>query len=159
METSIEIGRANQLAKDRNDNAWPSDSGSYLQWNGITAEYDLSKKSGERVYLAKVGGADLDHERLYTIACNSYLSTSDKYPTLQAAAVINDYPACDESFISYLQEVGDERFNQAIYTANVRAGSVPEKEAEKVPDPEPIKKQTFDNPKTGYGLWELAWLF
>lgn len=161
METSIEIGIANQLAKDRNDNAWPSGSGSYLQWSGITAEYDLSKDFGERVYSAKVAGSDLDNERLYTIACNSYLSTSDKYPALQAAAVVNDYPACDESFISYLQEASDERFGQAIYTANLRAGSEPKKEPEKEPEKEaePIKKQTSDNPKTGYGPRELAWLF
>ncbi len=159
LETSIEIGLANQAAKDRKDNAWPSASGSYLQWSGINAEYDLSKEPGERVYLAKIGGADLDHERLYTIACNSYLSSSDKYPALQAAAVINDYPACDESFITYLQEVSDERFSQAIYGANIRSGQAPQKEAEKVPDSEPIKKQTSDNPKTGHLSWRFTLVF
>ncbi len=155
LESSIEIGIANQMAKDRNDNAWPSDSGSYLQWSGIQAQYDLSKDFGERVFSAKIAGLDLDNKQLYRLACNSYLSTSDKYPALQAAAVINDYPACDESFISYLQEVSDERFEQAIYTPNLSPVSAPEKDPEKDPDPEPIKKQTSDNPRTGNEPWGL----
>ncbi|HAZ06174.1 MAG TPA: hypothetical protein DCY58_07930, partial [Acetobacterium sp.] len=30
LETSIEIGVNNQIAKDKNDNSWPGNSGSYL---------------------------------------------------------------------------------------------------------------------------------
>ena len=76
LETSIEIGINNQIANNKNDNSWPGNSGSYLQWSGITAAYDLTKPAGQRVYSAKVGAADLDPNRLYTIACNNYLATS-----------------------------------------------------------------------------------
>ncbi|WP_303868083.1 bifunctional UDP-sugar hydrolase/5'-nucleotidase [Acetobacterium wieringae] len=149
LETSIEIGVNNQIAKDKNDNSWPSNSGSYLQWSGITAAYDLASPAGQRVYSAKVGGVDLDPNRTYTIACNNYLATSKDYPGLQAAAIVNEYAACDEAFISYLQNAGNDRFMAAINTPNVTAGTAPQP----VPNPQPSQKQSANNPRTGYGQW------
>ena len=152
LETSIEIGINNQIANNKNDNSWPGNSGSYLQWSGITAAYDLTKPAGQRVYSAKVGAADLDPNRLYTIACNNYLATSSDYPGLQAAAVINEYSACDEAFISYLQTAGNERFMAAINTPNVTAGTAPQ-------PVQPAQKQSTNNPRTGYGLWPWGLMF
>ena len=152
LETSIEIGINNQIANNKNDNSWPGNSGSYLQWSGITAAYDLTKPAGQRVYSAKVGAADLDPNRLYTIACNNYLATSSDYPGLQAAAVINEYSACDEAFISYLQTAGNERFMAAINTPNVTAGTAPQ-------PVQPAQKQSTNNPRTGYGLWPWSLMF
>lgn len=152
LETSIEIGVNNQIAKDKNDNSWPGNSGSYLQWSGITAAYDLTKPAGQRVYSAKVGGVDLDPNRTYTLACNNYLATSKDYPGLQAAAIINEYSACDEAFINYLQNAGNDRFMAAINTPNVTAGTAPQP----VPNPQPVQlgqKQSANNPRTGYGQW------
>jgi 2',3'-cyclic-nucleotide 2'-phosphodiesterase (5'-nucleotidase family) len=152
LETSIEIGINNRIANDKNDNSWPSNSGSYLQWSGITAQYDLTKPVGQRVYIAKVGAADLDPNRMYTIACNNYLATSSDYPGLQDAAIINEYSACDEAFISYLQNAGNDRFMAAINTPNVTPGTVPQP----VPNPQPvqpIQKQSSNNPRTGYEPW------
>ncbi|MBP8865522.1 MAG: bifunctional metallophosphatase/5'-nucleotidase [Acetobacterium sp.] len=152
LETSIEIGINNQIANNKNDNSWPGNSGSYLQWSGITAAYDLTKPAGQRVYSAKVGAADLDPNRLYTIACNNYLATSSDYPGLQAAVVINEYSACDEAFISYLQTAGNERFMAAINTPNVTAGTAPQ-------PVQPAQKQSTNNPRTGYGLWPWGLMF
>ncbi|WP_026394408.1 bifunctional metallophosphatase/5'-nucleotidase [Acetobacterium malicum] len=158
LETSIEIGVNNQIANDKNDNSWPSNSGSYLQWSGITAAYDLTKPVGQRVFSAKVGTADLDPNRMYTIACNNYLATSSDYPGLQAAAIINEYSACDEAFISYLQNAGNERFITAINSPNVTAGTAPKP----TPNPQPIQpaqKQSANNPRTGYQTWPWTIMF
>ncbi len=161
LETSIEIGVNNQIAKDKNDNSWPSNSGSYLQWSGITAAYDLSRPVGQRVFLAKVGGVDLDPNRIYTIACNNYLATSSDYPALQATAIINEYSACDEAFISYLQTAGEERFLAAINTPNVTAGTAPQPvpNPQPAPNPQPVQKQSSNNPRTGYGQWHWGSMF
>ncbi|WP_373484454.1 bifunctional UDP-sugar hydrolase/5'-nucleotidase [Acetobacterium sp.] len=153
LETSVEIGINNQIANDKNDNSWPSNSGSYLQWSGVTAQYDLSKPVGERIFSAQVGVADLDPNRIYTIAGNNYLATSSDYPGLRDAAIINEYSACDEAFISYLQNVGNERFMTAINTPNVTAGTAPQPG----PNPQPVQpaqKQSATNPRTGYGHWD-----
>jgi 2',3'-cyclic-nucleotide 2'-phosphodiesterase (5'-nucleotidase family) len=88
LETSIEIGVNNQIANDENNNSWPSNSGSYLQWSGITAQYDLSKPAGERVFSVRVGAAELDPEQSYTMACNNYLATNSDYPGLKLLSVI-----------------------------------------------------------------------
>ena len=155
LETSIEIGINNQIANDKNDNSWPSNSGSYLQWSGITAQYDLTKPMGERVFSAQVGGTDLEPNHYYTIACNNYLATSSDYPGLQDAAVINEYSACDEAFISYLQNAGADRFMVAINTPNVTAGTTPQP----APNPQPVQKQSANNPRTGYGQWGWGLIF
>ena len=152
LETSIEIGINNQIANDKNDNSWPGNSGSYLQWSGITAQYDLAKPIGQRVFSARVGGVDLDPNRSYTIACNNYLATSSDYPGLKTAAIINEYSACDEAFISYLQNAGHDRFMAAINNANVTKGTAPQP----APNPQPVQsaqKQSVNNPRTGYGPW------
>nr|WP_320025193.1 bifunctional UDP-sugar hydrolase/5'-nucleotidase [uncultured Acetobacterium sp.] len=161
LETSIEIGVNNQIAKDKNDNSWPSNSGSYLQWSGITAQYDLSKPKGERVFSATVGGANLDPNQMYTVACNNYLATSSDYPSLKATAIINEYSACDESFISYLQTAGNDRFLTALNTPNVTVGTAPQPvpNPQPAPNPQPIQKQSSDNPRTGYGQWHWIILF
>jgi len=153
METSIEIGVNNQIAMDKNDNSWPGNSGSYLQWGGIKAQYDLSKSKGNRVFSAKIGGVDLDPNQMYTIACNNYLATSSDYPELATASILNEYSACDEVFTTYLQEAGSERFLAAVNNLNITAGTMPES----VSDPQPIataQKQSSNNPKTGYGEWD-----
>ncbi|MBC3888288.1 hypothetical protein GH810_08190 [Acetobacterium paludosum] len=150
METSIEIGVNNQVAMDKNDNSWPGNSGSYLQWGGIKAQYDLSKAKGNRVFSAKIGGVDLDPNQMYTIACNNYLATSSDYPELKTASILNEYSACDEVFTTYLQEAGSERFLAAVNNLNITAGTTPES----LSDPQPIataQKQSSNNPKTGYG--------
>ncbi|PKK87826.1 MAG: hypothetical protein CVV64_21385 [Candidatus Wallbacteria bacterium HGW-Wallbacteria-1] len=155
LETSIEIGVNNQIANDENNNSWPSNSGSYLQWSGITAQYDLSKPAGERVFSVRVGAAELDPEQSYTMACNNYLATNSDYPGLQAADIINEYSACDEAFISYLQNAGNERFMAAINTPNVTTGTAPQP----VPNPQPAQKQSANNPRTGYGQWTWGFAF
>lgn len=158
LETSIEIGINNRIANDKNDNSWPSNSGSYLQWSGITAQYDLTKSVGQRVFSAKVGAADLDPNRMYTIVCNNFLATSSDYPGLRDAGIINEYSACDEAFISYLQNAGSDRFMAAINTPNVTAGTAPQP----VPNPQPVQpaqKQSANNPRTGYQSWFWGLIF
>lgn len=162
LETSIEAGVNNQIAKDKNDNSWPVNNGSYLQWGGIKAQYDLSKPKGDRVYSVKIGGVDLDPGQMYTVACNNYLSTSNDYPELKGASEINEYSACDEAFTEYLQGAGNERFLTAINDSNVTAGKAPDSVADPVVDSvpypasaKPEQKQSSNNPKTGVS--ELDW--
>lgn len=155
LETSIDIGINNQIANDENNNAWPANSGSYLQWSGITASYDLTKPVGQRVFSVQVGTADLDPNRSYTIACNNYLATSNDYPALAETDIINEYSACDEAFISYLQRAGNDRFMEAINTPNVTAGTAPQP----APNPQPAQKQSVINPRTGYGQWAWELIF
>ncbi len=159
MERSIQIGVRNQVAKDNQD-SWPDNCGSYLQWSGITAQYDLSKPKGKRIFSAKIGNEKLNDVKYYTIVCSSYLETSDDYPELKAAEVLNEYGACDESLISYLKNAENQRFITAINIPNITVGIEPEMipeidpkiDLELVPEQEKIQKQSQNNPKTGYSL-------
>lgn len=155
LETSIEIGVNNQIAKDKNNNSWPGNSGSYLQWSGIIAQYDLTKPKGERVFSAKVDGVDLNKNQVYTIACNNYLATSNDYPELKAVSVINEYSACDEAFTAYLKNAGSGRYFAAIYNPNITQGTAPGPEPVPEPQPvvKPVQKQSSINPDTGYPGW------
>lgn len=105
LETSIQIQSECIAAYERGDDgAWPSSSGSYLQTGGITVEYNLALDYGNRVISAKVGGEELDENKLYTIATNNYVAVSSYYPQIAAAEEINEYSACDEALIEYFMQ-------------------------------------------------------
>ncbi|MGV8905874.1 MAG: bifunctional metallophosphatase/5'-nucleotidase [Acetobacterium sp.] len=150
LENNVELGLSNKTANDKNDNSWPTNSGSFLQWSGVKAQYDVSMPKGERINAVTVGGVTLDPNQMYTVACSSYSATNDDYPELSAAAIINEFSDCDEVLTYYLQNSGNERFLTAINESNIMAGKISEPETAADPEPvEPEQKQSSSNPKTG----------
>ncbi len=91
LETSITIQKNCIVANDSGEwDAWPNDSGSYLQVGGITVSYDPAQPEGERVLSVKKDGQELDNSKIYTVAVNNYLADSDSYPQLAEASEIDN---------------------------------------------------------------------
>lgn len=108
LETSIDIQKKCIAANDSGEyDAWPDNSGSYLQTGGITVEYNLDLDYGNRVISVKVGNEPLDENKLYTVATNNFAAVSDSYPQLANAEEIGEYSACDEALIKYFSQSDD----------------------------------------------------
>lgn len=115
LETSIEIGLQNKAVYDKQLAAveagedpmqytWPDNSGSYLQFGGITVEYDPAKEAGSRVLSATIGGKELDPNALYRVATNNYVATSSDYPDLAASRSVNEYGTCEEAILAFVKD-------------------------------------------------------
>ena len=105
LETSIDIQTKNIIANDSGEyDAWPENSGSYLQVGGITVSYNMALEYGKRVISVKVGQESLEEEKLYTVAMNNYLAISGDYPQLAQAEELGEYCACDEALIKYFSQ-------------------------------------------------------
>lgn len=113
LETSIDIGlqceevyekqkEAIEAGEDPYQYAWPSNSGSYLQFGGISAKYDTSRVKGERVTEITIGGKALDLTKTYTVALNNYMLTSTDYPDIAAAGLKTEYSTCEEALIKFV---------------------------------------------------------
>lgn len=118
LEISIEIGIQNQAANEAGEyDGWPKNSGSYLQTGGAQVLYDAGKPQGSRIWSLKIGGVPINDTKYYTVATNNYVATSEDYPMFAAAEVKNEYAACDEAFIQYLQQTEPEMLKTALETA------------------------------------------
>lgn len=61
LETSLTIKKNCIVANDSGEwDAWPNDSGSYLQVGGITVRFDPAQPAGARVLSVQKDGQDLD---------------------------------------------------------------------------------------------------
>ncbi len=61
LETSLTIQKNCIAANDSGEwDAWPNDSGSYLQVGGITVRFDPAQPAGARVLSVQKDGQDLD---------------------------------------------------------------------------------------------------
>lgn len=108
LETSIDIQKKSIAANDSGEyDAWPENSGSYLQTGGITVEYNLDLDYGKRVISVKVGNEPLDENKLYTVATNNFVAVSEYYPQLENAEETGEYSACDEALIKYFSQSED----------------------------------------------------
>lgn len=122
LEKSIELGRQNKTSYDEwirtgsDQVTWPDNSGSYLQFAGISVKYDMSRPEGKRVVEAVVGSEKLDPDRIYTIATNNYTALGDDYEALKNAPEIHQYGACDEALIRFLRK-GQDAVDAATGTA------------------------------------------
>ena len=87
--------------------AWPNDSGSYLQVGGITVRFDPAQPAGARVLSVQKDGQELDDTKEYTVAVNNYLAGSDSYPQLANAAEIGEYSCCEELLIQFFEQGSD----------------------------------------------------
>lgn len=105
LETSASIQEKSIAANESGDwDAWPQDSGSYLQVGGITVEYDPSQAEGSKILSVKVTGQALDEEKEYTVAVNNYLAGSDTYPQLAGKEETGEFQACDEALIAFFEQ-------------------------------------------------------
>lgn len=126
LEKSIELGRQNKKSYDEwirtgsDQVRWPDNSGSYLQFAGVSVKYDMSKPEGKRVIEAMIGSEKVDPDRIYTIATNNYVALGDDYESLKNAPEINQYGACDEVLIRFFQK-GQEAVDAATGTAWLQA--------------------------------------
>lgn len=108
LETSLTIQKNCIVANDSGEwDAWPNDSGSYLQVGGITVRFDPAQPAGERVLSVQKDGQDLDDTKEYTVAVNNYLAGSDSYPQLAGAVETGEYSCCEELLIRFFEQGSD----------------------------------------------------
>ena len=108
LETSLTIQKNCIVANDSGEwDAWPNDSGSYLQVGGITVRFDPAQPAGERVLSVQKDGQELNDTKEYTVAVNNYLAGSDSYPQLANAAEIGEYSCCEELLIQFFEQGSD----------------------------------------------------
>lgn len=118
LEISIELGIQNKAADEAGEyDGWPKNSGSYLQAGGAEVLYDMKKPQGSRILSLKIGGRNVEDAEYYTVATNNYAAESEDYPMLADAEVKNEFTACDEIFIRYLQQTEPEALKAALETA------------------------------------------
>lgn len=140
IENSLTTGLRNKAAWDAGDETgWPENSGSFLQWSGLTVRWDPDAPDGQRVISVKIGSRTLDPEKTYVLATNSFVAASEDYPELAASEEKNQYGACDEllrDYIAGLYEDTDwtDSFSRTVFTAEPSATeSLPEP-----PEPESL---------------------
>ena len=108
LETSLTIQKNCIVANDSGEwDAWPNDSGSYLQVGGITVRFDPAQPAGERVLSVQKDGQELEDTKEYIVAVNNYLAGSDSYPQLADAAEIGEYSCCEELLIQFFEQGSD----------------------------------------------------
>lgn len=108
LESSLTIQKNCIVANDSGEwDAWPNDSGSYLQVGGITVRFDPAQPAGERVLSVQKDGQELDDTKEYTVAVNNYLAGSDSYPQLVDAAEVGEYSCCEELLIQFFEQGSD----------------------------------------------------
>lgn len=108
LESSLTIQKNCIVANDSGEwDAWPNDSGSYLQVGGIIVRFDPAQPAGVRVLSVQKDGQELDDTKEYTVAVNNYLAGSDSYPQLANAAEIGEYSCCEELLIQFFEQGSD----------------------------------------------------
>ena len=126
METSLTIQKNCIVANDSGEwDAWPNDSGSYLQVGGITVRFDPAQPAGARVLSVQKDGQDLDDTKEYTVAVNNYLAGSDSYPQLAGAVETGEYSCCEELLIRFFEQGSDTvtgKCSEAEYDSDNQRG-------------------------------------
>lgn len=108
LESSLTIQKNCIVANDSGEwDAWPNDSGSYLQVGGIIVRFDPAQPAGARVLSVQKDGQELDDTKEYTVAVNNYLAGSDSYPQLADAAEVGEYSCCEELLIQFFEQGSD----------------------------------------------------
>lgn len=149
LETSIDIQTKSIAAYESGEyDAWPQNSGSYLQTGGITVEYNPDMEYGERVLSIKVGGQALDPEKLYTVATNNFVAVSDNYPQLANAEEVCEYSACDEALIKYFSQSEDVILT-SVTTPRMIKTDVPATEPTEPTEPTGATEETDPTSPTG----------
>lgn len=125
LETSIDIQIKSISANDSGEyDAWPQNSGSYLQAGGMTVKYNLSKPCGERVESAYVGDKKLENDSFYTVATNNFVAVSSVYPQLATKEENGEFGACDEALINFFKQ-DDEKILNSVNTPRMIQTTTP----------------------------------
>lgn len=130
LETSLDIGLQNRAANDSGDyDAWPGNSGSYLQFGGMTVTWDPEAEKGSRVVSIEIEGRTFREDEKYIVATNNFVAVSEDYPQLAQADEIGQYSACDEALVRFFQtedadviawSVADQRLVEQTDSAGAR---------------------------------------
>ena len=148
IETNIELEIQNNAANDSGEyDAWPHNSGSYIQLSGMTVKYDTSLENGHRIVSAYVGDKPLDKDAYYTVATNNYFAGS--LPVLCDAAVLNEYNACEEALINYFSSNAETISNDVNTPRMIKVEAETETETEEETETE--AEGTVISPATGEG--------
>lgn len=91
----------------------------------LTVTYDVAKPQGQRVITAKVGGETLSPDQWYTVATNNFISLGRTYTQLSNVPEENQFSACDEAIIRFVQK-GEDSLNTAATKVSLsEASTVP----------------------------------
>lgn len=136
LETSIDIQIKSIAANDSGEyDAWPENSGSYLQTGGITVKYNPDLDYGKRVISVKVGSEPLDESKLYTVATNNFVAVSEYYPQLANSEEAGEYSACDEALIKFFSQ-SEDVISKSVTTPRMIKTTATE------PETEPTQSET-----------------
>ena len=128
--------------------AWPHNSGSYLQIGGARVLYNPTLEKGKRILSVTIGGKALDEDAYYTVATNNYLADSTGLPLLGNAEKLNEYIACDQALIEYFSKDAEEITNdintERMVRTNATAVATPTPEPTVVPTAEPTVEPTAE---------------
>lgn len=127
LEFSVDLMKKNnavydlqkQAIKDGEDPyqySWPDNSGSVMQFSGLSAVYDYSKPYGSRVSDVKIGGKAIDTLKTYRVVSNNYAFDSSDYGDVASLTTVKEYTTCEQILRDY---IGKGDFEKAAANANL----------------------------------------
>lgn len=151
LEFSVDLMKKNnavydlqkQAIKDGEDPyqySWPDNSGSVIQFSGLSAVYDYSKPYGRRVSDIKIGGKAIDTLKTYRVVSNNYAFDSSDYGDVASLTTVKEYTTCEQILRDY---IGKGDFEKAAANANLVEKSSPSEE------PTATQEQTVQTAPTG----------
>ena len=112
---------------------YPASFGGFLDFSGMTVDFDPTMPVGQRIRAIKVNGVPLDEERIYTLAANDFLfAGGDEYTMLKDVKIVGESDTCETILSRYLNEVGMD----GISTGRLRmlkTVELPQEEADGTP--------------------------
>ena len=151
LEFSVDLMKKNnavydlqkQAIKDGKDPyqySWPDNSGSVMQFSGLSAVYDYSKPYGARVSDVKIGGKAIDTLKTYRVVSNNYAFDSSDYGDVASLTTVKEYTTCEQILRDY---IGKGDFEKAAANANLVEKSSP------LEEPTATQEQTVQTAPTG----------
>lgn len=151
LEFSVDLMKKNnavydlqkQAIKDGEDPyqySWPDNSGSVMQFSGLSAAYDYSKPYGSRVSDVKIGGKAIDTLKTYRVVSNNYAFDSSDYGDVASLTTVKEYTTCEQILRDY---IGKGDFEKAAANANLVEKSSQSEE------PTATQEQTVQTAPTG----------
>lgn len=151
LEFSVDLMKKNnavydlqkQAIKDGEDPyqySWPDNSGSVMQFSGLSAVYDYSKPYGSRVSDVKIGGKAIDTLKTYRVVSNNYAFDSSDYGDVASLPTVKEYTTCEQILRDY---IGKGDFEKTATNANLVEKSSPSEK------PTATQEQTVQTAPTG----------
>lgn len=98
--------------------SWPNNSGSVMQFSGLSAEYNFAKPQGNRVSNVLIGGKPIDLNKTYKVVSNNYAFSSSDYGTASTQPIAKEYTTCEQALRDYISK---GNFEQAAEKENLLA--------------------------------------